>query len=179
MSCEITRGFGKGCNDTIGGAKAIYFGNWETIATAGITYDMGGSVSALPTATIYKYVPHQNTANWVEETTASIETGSVFFTSTISLSLKGLSQTKQRELQSLAFGRWIVFVEDANNNIWMVGTYEGCLMNGGNGTTGAAKGDMNGYTLTLVTEDRYRAPRLQDYDVVPFDNFADITVEDN
>jgi len=108
MSCEITRGFGKGCNDSIGGVKEIYFGEWSTITTAGITYDGGGQVSALPTATIYKYVPHQNTANWVEETTASIETGSVFFTSTVSLSLKGLSQTKQRELQSLAFGRWVI-----------------------------------------------------------------------
>jgi hypothetical protein len=179
MSCEITRGFGKGCNDSIGGVKEIYFGNWSTITTAGITYDAGGSVDALPTATIFKYVPHQNTANWVEETTASIETGSVFFTSTISLSLKGLSQVKQKELQSLAFGRWVIFVRDSNDNIWMIGTYEGCLMNGGNGSTGAAKGDLNGYTLTLVSEDKYRAPRLQDYDEVPFDNFAGITVEDN
>ncbi len=52
-------------------------------------------------------------------------------------------------------------------------------MNGGNGSTGAAKGDLNGYTLTLVSEDKYRAPRLESYTTVPFDNFAGITVEDN
>jgi len=98
---------------------------------------------------------------------------------TVSLSLKGLSQTKQKELQALAFGRWVIFVRDSNDNIWMIGTYEGCLMNGGNGSTGAAKGDLNGYTLTLVSEDKYRAPRLESYTTVPFDNFAGITVEDN
>jgi hypothetical protein len=104
----------------------------------------------------------------------------VFWTSTISASLKELSQTKQVELQNLAYGRWIVFVEDANRNIWMVGAQEGVLVSGGNGSTGAAKGDLNGYTLTLSAEDRYRAPRLEAYTTVPFDNatFGTITIED-
>ncbi len=85
MSCEITRGFGKGCNDSIGGVKEIYFGDWSTITTAGITYDAGGSVDGLPTATIFKYVPHQNTANWVEETTAATTTTTIIDTVTIIL----------------------------------------------------------------------------------------------
>ena len=178
--CNLTVGFGLGCNDTIGGVKALYFADWEDVM-AGVDYDNAtGQVEVLPTMTIYKYVPHRNTGNWVEETTANLDTGSVFWTSTISASLKELSQTKQVELQNLAYGRWIVFVEDANRNIWMVGAQEGVLVSGGNGSTGAAKGDLNGYTLTLSAEDRYRAPRLEAYTTVPFDNarFGTITIED-
>jgi hypothetical protein len=178
--CNLTVGFGLGCNDTIGGVKALYFADWADVV-AGVDYDNAtGQVEVLPTMTIYKYVPHRNTGNWVEETTANLDTGSVFWTSTISASLKELSQTKQTELQNLAYGRWIVFVEDANRNIWMVGAQEGVLVSGGNGSTGAAKGDLNGYTLTLSAEDRYRAPRLEAYTTVPFDNatFGTITIED-
>lgn len=178
--CNLTVGFGLGCNDTIGGVKALYFADWADV-TAGVDYDNAtGQVEVLPTMTIYKYVPHRNTGNWVEETTANLDTGSVFWTSTISASLKELSQTKQVELQNMAYGRWVVFVEDANQNIWMVGAQEGVLVSGGNGSTGAAKGDLNGYTLTLSAEDRYRAPRLESYTAVPFDNatFGVITIED-
>lgn len=178
--CNLTVGFGLGCNDTIGGVKALYFADWADVV-AGVDYDnTTGQVEVLPTMTIYKYVPHRNTGNWVEETTANLDTGSVFWTSTISASLKGLSQTKQTELQSLAQGRWIVFVEDANGSIWMVGAQEGVLVSGGNGSTGAAKGDLNGYTLTLSAEDRFRSPRLESYTSVPFDNatFGTITIED-
>ena len=148
--CNLTVGFGLGCNDTIGGVKALYFADWADVV-AGVDYDNAtGQVEVLPTMTIYKYVPHRNTGN------------------------------KQIELQNLAYGRWIVFVEDANENIWMIGAQEGVLVSGGNGSTGAAKGDLNGYTLTLSAEDRFRSPRLESYTSVPFDNatFGTITIED-
>lgn len=178
MACELSTGFGLGCNDTIGGVKEIYFGKFSDFSGE-VTFDATtGEVEALPEATVYKYVPHRNTASWTEETTANQDNGSIFWTNTVTLSLKKLTQKKQKELQALAFGRWVAFVRDQNDDIWMVGYNEGLLVSGGNGQTGQAKGDLNGYVITLVEEAKYRANRLESFTTDPFDNagFADITI---
>ena len=50
----------------------------------------------------------------------------------------------------MAYGRPHVAVEDYNGNFMMVGLEHGADVSGGTVVTGAAMGDLSGYTLTLT-----------------------------
>jgi len=49
----------------------------------------------------------------------------------------------------LAYGRPHVAVEDYNGNVFVMGLQHGADVSGGTIVTGAAMGDLSGYTLTL------------------------------
>ena len=76
----------------------------------------------------------------------------------------------------LGKNRLIVFVQDNNDNIWMVGRYDGAELTASTTSTGVAKGDLNGYTITLTAEEKDKAYRLESFTSTPFDNFPDIEV---
>jgi hypothetical protein len=60
-----------------------------------------------------------------------------------------LSKTDNKQLKLLAYGRPYVFVTDYNGNTFMMGRLNGAEVTGGTIVTGAAMGDLSGYTLTM------------------------------
>jgi hypothetical protein len=67
----------------------------------------------------------------------------------LNLTLHKLSKQSHKEIKLMAYGRPIVIVEDRNGNFFVAGLKYGCEVTGGTIVTGAAMGDMSGYTLTL------------------------------
>jgi hypothetical protein len=63
--------------------------------------------------------------------------------------LHKLSKQSHKEIKLMAYGRPIVIVEDRNGNFFVAGLQHGCEVTGGTIVTGAAMGDMSGYTLVL------------------------------
>ena len=63
--------------------------------------------------------------------------------------MKKLSAIDNIQLKLLAYGRPHVAVEDYNGNVMMMGLENGADVSGGTIVTGAAMGDLSGYTLTL------------------------------
>ena len=57
----------------------------------------------------------------------------------------------------MAYGRPHVFVEDYNGNIFVMGLLHGAEVTGGTIVTGAAMGDLSGYTLTLTAQEQVPA----------------------
>ena len=53
----------------------------------------------------------------------------------------------------LAYGRPQAIVEDNNGNLFYCGLKNGLEVTGGTIVTGAAMGDMSGYTITIVGEE--------------------------
>ena len=68
---------------------------------------------------------------------------------TLNLTLTKLSKTDNKQLKLLAYGRPYVFVTDYNGNTFMMGRLNGAEVTGGTIVTGAAMGDLSGYTLTM------------------------------
>ena len=75
--------------------------------------------------------------------------GTTFFEQTLNLTLKKLSKEDHKEIKLLAYGRPHVAVEDYNGNVFIMGLEHGADVSGGTIVTGAAMGDLSGYTLTL------------------------------
>ena len=65
------------------------------------------------------------------------------------MTLKKLSKEDHKEIKLLAYGRPHVAVEDYNGNVFVMGLEHGADVSGGTIVTGAAMGDLSGYTLTL------------------------------
>ncbi len=149
MACLLTKGRTEPCKDAVGGVQAIYFidfGGLGVITPDSSNADEVASFGGTPTA--FKFEVKGNSS--LEQTiTSSRENGTTFYDQIVNLTFKKLSPESNQELALLAVARPHVIVEDNNGNFLLVGREFGADVNGGTVVTGAAMGDMSGYTLTL------------------------------
>jgi hypothetical protein len=150
MSCDISAGRLEPCKNSVGGLTAVYFVNYGD--ATGYTYDavdtdVIDNVAGTPTA--YKY-ELKGTSSFTQNINASRDNGTVFFEQVLELSLKKLTIKDHRNIKLLAYGRPQVLVEDYNGNVFYCGLKNGMDVTGGTIVTGAAMGDLSGYTLTLT-----------------------------
>jgi len=146
MACDLTKGRKEPCKDVVGGLRAIYFIDYGDLGTVTQTddeiTDLSGTFSA------YKYELRGN-SSFEQSISSSRENGTTFFEQTLNLTLKKLSKEDHKEIKLLAYGRPHVVVEDYNGNAFVMGAEHGADVSGGTIVTGAAMGDLSGYTLTL------------------------------
>lgn len=170
MACNITAGRAVPCKDVVGGIKAVYFANYGDIGTASMTNDEITDLSGSFTA--YKYDVKGN-SSLEQAINSSRENGTTFFEQTLNLTLTKLSKEDHKEIKLLAYGRPHVFVQDYNDNCFAVGLEHGADVEGGSIVTGAAMGDLSGYTLTLVAREVLPANFLAGATAAdPFDGLA-------
>lgn len=150
MACDLTRGRKEPCKDVVGGLKAVYFTDFGDFGTVTETDDEITDMSG--TFTAYKYELKGN-SSFEQAITSSRENGTTFFEQTLNLTLKKLSKEDNKELKLLAFGRPHVAIEDYNGNVFVMGLEHGTEVTGGSISTGAAMGDLSGYTLTLAASE--------------------------
>ena len=146
MACDLSLGRKEPCKDVVGGIKAVYFTDFGDLGTVTQTDDEITDLSG--TFTAYKYEVKGN-SSFEQNITSSRENGTTFFEQTLNLTLHKLSKEDNKELKLLAYGRPHVAVEDYNGNVFLMGLEHGADVSGGTIVTGAAMGDLSGYTLTL------------------------------
>ena len=178
MACELTAGFTLQCKDGIGGIKSIYLVTLGNFNDGGVVSIDGTSqeVEGLPTCAVYEYTLPKHTGMFTEEVASNVENGTIFYTQTVTATFHKLSAPRRKQLELIAKNRLVVFVLDNNNNIWLVGKVDGAEVTAASTATGTAKGDLNGYTLTLTAEEANKAYRLESFQDIPFDNFNGISV---
>jgi hypothetical protein len=176
MACELTAGFGLQCKDGIGGIKAIFIQQHEDFLV-GVAIDPNTEeINTLPTKSIYQYTLPKHTGSFTEEVASNVENGTIFYTQTVTATFHKLSAARRKQLELIAKNRLIVFVQDNNDNIWMVGRVDGAEVTASSTATGTAKGDLNGVTITFTAEEAHKAYAVEPFLSVPFDNFTAITV---
>ena len=168
MSCQLTKGFSVDCQDSIGGLKAVYLckeyiSNMRAVATFDTTdvlvMDAGGFANwldskgaAVSTPTCFRYLLRPGASNLNTTINASSANGTTFYTQTLSLTLPKLSVAETNEIKLICQSRVQVWVQDNNDNMFLIGMDNGCETTGGTVGTGAARGDMSGFTLTMGGE---------------------------
>tara|TARA_A200000113_G_scaffold169391_1_gene154261 strand:+ start:1135 stop:1683 length:549 start_codon:yes stop_codon:yes gene_type:complete len=146
MACDLTLGRKEPCKDVVGGIRAVYFTDFGDLGTITLTDDEITDMSG--TFTAFKYEVKGN-SSFEQNITSSRENGTTFFEQTLNLTLHKLSKEDNKELKLIAFGRPHIAVEDYNGNVFLMGREHGADVSGGTIVTGAAMGDLSGYTLTL------------------------------
>ena len=146
MACDLSLGRKEPCKDVVGGIRAVYFTDFGDLGTVTETDDEITDLSG--TFTAFKYEVKGN-SSFEQNITSSRENGTTFFEQTLNLTLHKLSKEDNKELKLLAYGRPHVAVEDYNGNVFLMGLQHGADVSGGTIVTGAAMGDLSGYTLSL------------------------------
>ena len=188
MACDITRGRLIDCKDTIGGLKAIYIcknynNNINAVATinatemttAGFATWSGQSGSA---TTVFKYDLVPNLSSMTVNINSDNANGTTFFEQTLSVVLQKIDHDMTNELRLMAYSRAQIFVQDQNDNVFLLGIDNGCHVSGGTVITGTAMGDQNGYTIEWAAQEKNALIQLPasggaaqtDY---PFDGLSD------
>ena len=150
MACTLTTGRKLPCKSAFGGIKKVLFADYGTIAsitvdptTKEVTFTDGS-----PAPSWFEYDVKGNSS--LETTvTSSRENGTTFYTQSLNLTLTYLDAKTQAELEILAVARPYIVVEDYYSNRFLCGFENGMECTGGTVVTGAAAGDLSGFTLTF------------------------------
>lgn len=157
MDCNLlTGGISKGCDNNSGGIRNMWLKERSAVTvTHGSPIPRISTITLTdPTSPFYKFeFTKKSGSNYTEETTTS-DTGSTVSTQTLTLILSRREQAKRDTLMLLGKSKELAaIIEDSNGLFWYFGEYEGLIMTTNTGGSGAAKADLNGYTLTFVAEE--------------------------
>lgn len=177
MACILTQGFTLDCNEGVGGVKEVFLTNWSNVES-GITIS-GGEITVLPGMTIYRYQPNRNTGALTVTPTPNLENGTLYYVQTVEFTLGKLALDKKQELEILSKAKVAVFVRLYDDQIVMVGRTDGAFLTAGTYQSGKAKGDLNGYQVTLTAEEPNQPDFLDPYTPGqdPFSNFIGVDVQ--
>tara|TARA_R100000908_G_scaffold54330_1_gene29564 strand:+ start:639 stop:1163 length:525 start_codon:yes stop_codon:yes gene_type:complete len=150
MACTLTTGRKVPCKSAVGGLKTVYFADYGTLGAATIT---SGEVTALAGNPALFQFDIKGNSSLETAVNSSRENGTTFYESTLNLTLTFLEKATQEELKLIAHARPHVFVEDYNGNYFVMGLEHGAEVTGGSIVSGAAMGDLSGFTLTLVAQE--------------------------
>ena len=150
MACALTTGRKVPCKSAFGGIKTVLFADFGTISSIAVdnTTKEASIVEGSPAPVWYEYDVKGN-SSLETSVTSSRENGTTFYTQTLNLTLTYLDAKTQAELQILALGRPYVVVVDYYGNNFLCGLENGMEATGGTVVTGAAAGDLSGFTLTF------------------------------
>ena len=150
MACTLTTGRKIPCKSAFGGIKKVLFADYGTIASIAVdnTTKEATITDGSPAPSWFEYDVKGN-SSLETSVTSSRENGTTFYTQTLNLTLTYLDAKTQAELQTLAVSRPYIVVVDYYGNNFLCGFENGMECTGGTVVTGAAAGDLSGFTLSF------------------------------
>ena len=156
MSCDLANGRLEVCKTAVGGIDAVYFVNFGDIT--GITYlsatDTIDTVAGV--TNLYKF-ELKGTNSFDQVLTSSRENGTTFAEQTLTFTLKNQDIATHKTAKLLAYGRPHVVVRSRNGSYFFAGLEHGMEVTTSNVSNGTAMGDLNGYTFTMVGQEKLLA----------------------
>ena len=147
MPCNLSAGRNEVCKDSIGGLAGVYFLNYTT---GSFTKNGAGEVTAFPSGSTVYYYQLKGTSAYTETVNTSRENGTTFFSQELTLNLKKLTNEMTTQLKLMAYGRPQIVIHTMNGDALLVGENEGADLTAGTIQTGAAMGDLYGYSVTMT-----------------------------
>jgi hypothetical protein len=146
MACNLSAGRNEVCKESIGGLQGVYFINYTT---GSFTTDANGVVTALPASSSLYYYSLKGNSSYTETVNSSRDNGTTFFSQELLLNLKKLTNEMTTQLKLMAYGRPQILVWTNNGDTLLVGKEHGADVTAGSIATGAAMGDLYGYSVTF------------------------------
>ena len=163
MACnpQVFSGLPANCDANRGGVQVVYIANRsdvtgielgtpekDTITT--ITMKTKGETEE--TAKFKAYHFKKGAASFTSTFTLDNANGVNFVTTVLSIDFAKMETAKRVEMQALSLGEMAVIVLDANGTYWYLGYDEPVYASAGTGETGAARTDVNKYSIELTDE---------------------------
>lgn len=169
MACILSKGIALDCSSNTGGVEAIWIAAVSDISSitvdeiSGAPVSGDGTVTAITMAATKKFMKFEALRNGIsfeQPSTINLENGTTYFTHTLNFTIPKQDVTKRNKIFQLASGQQKVaaIIKDMNGNYWLSGAIapssleQALQVSVSNAMTGKAKGDMNGYEVTLTAE---------------------------
>lgn len=150
MACNQTlNGLARDCQPSMGGIVEALAINKEYIND--ITLEEG-IVKTITLASSEKFKAFhfaRNTGSMTSTYTLDPATGVRYVTTDLVLQFNRMETAKRVEMTALAQNELALIVKDANGKYWLLGKDEPVMATAGEGVTGTARSDRNGYSITL------------------------------
>ena len=148
MACNLSAGRNEPCKESVGGLTGVYF--FQSFTTGSFTTNAGGEITAFPTGSIVYYYDLKGNSSYTETVNSSRDNGTTFFSQELTLNLKKLTNEMTTQLKLMAYGRPQIVVNTMSGDSLLVGKTQGADVTAGTIQTGAALGDLYGYSVTFT-----------------------------
>ena len=154
MACNLSAGRNEVCKDSIGGLQGVYFLNFNT---GSFTKNGNGEITAFPSGSTVYYYELKGNSSFTETVNSSRDNGTTFFSQELVLNLKKLTNEMTTQMKLMAYGRPKIVIWTMNGDALLVGEREGADVTAGTIQTGAALGDLYGYSITFQGQEQLPA----------------------
>ena len=147
MACNLSAGRNEPCKESVGGLTGVYFLNFTT---ASFTTNANGEITAFPSGSTVYYYDLKGNSSYTETVNSSRDNGTTFFSQELILNLKKLTNEMTTQLKLMSYGRPQIVVNTMAGDSLLVGKTQGADVTAGTIQTGAALGDLYGYSVTFT-----------------------------
>jgi len=165
MACDITAGRLKQCKQSLGGLGTLYLFNFVENP---FTVAAGVATAVNPLLTVvYKYEIEGDGNKVDENLVPDRNSGTSVNTQTMTIVLKKIDAATSLQMNLLAYGFPMAVIKDRNGIYHALGIDDGIDFSVAQ-STGGAKTEMNGYTLTGVATTGALSPKLDSDTIADF-----------
>lgn len=166
MACNQTlSGLVRDCAPSMGGIVEVLLANFESVTGVTVSSDKVSAITMASSAKFKKYSFARNTGSLSSNYTIDQATGVRFVASDLVMQFNRMETAKRVEISALAQNDLVAIVKDANGKYWFLGKDEPVSATAGDGLTGTARGDRNGYSITLQ-DNSLEMPYEVDEDII-------------
>lgn len=149
MPCSQTlNGILQDCAANMGGIVEVYLANKAEV-TATLSDGKVTAITMASSAKFHKYQFKPGVSSMSSNYQVNQENGTKFVQTDLLLVFNRMETAKRVEVVAMAQGELAAIVKDANGLYWFLGMDEPIVLNAGDGLTGTARADRNGYSVTL------------------------------
>ena len=150
MACAQTlSGLVHDCAANMGGIKAVYLANKADVDAITVASDKITGITMAASAKFHKYEFARRTGSLSSNWQVNAENGTKFVQTDLLLVFNRMETTKRVEIAAMAAGELVAIVEDNNGVFHYLGAESPLEISAGDGLTGTAMADRNGYSITL------------------------------
>lgn len=151
MSCAQTiSGIAKDCSASMGGIKRAWIANQEDVASVTLTTNVVTGLTMETSKTFKEFAFRKGVSSFTSTLNSDPANGVSYVSTEINLVFSKMDSSKRVEMSALAVGELYVIVEDMNGTLWFFGYDEPVVASAGDGVSGVARTDRNGYSITLL-----------------------------
>ena len=155
MSCSQTlSGIAKDCLGNMGGIKRVLSANAADIDAVTLTSDEVTAITMVGAAKFVEFYFRPNTSNMTSTWQVNNENGTNYVQTLLQMVFNRMETSKRVAIMALAQSECVAIAEDCNGKYWYLGYDNPMFLNAGDGQTGTARADRNGYSITLEDDSK-------------------------
>lgn len=155
MACNQTlNGLLRDCEGSVGGIAQVLLANFDDVSGVTVSDDIITAITMANSAKFKKYDFRPNTGSMTSTMQRNLENGSQYWQTDLVLAFSKMETVKRIEINAMAINDMVAIVKDMNGKYWYLGKDEPIIATAGDGQTGTARADRNGYGITLQDNSR-------------------------